>query len=113
MVNLRRANVVELAVTWFAEIVAAVFVVMVALHLEAQELGRDKHWLLKPKLHMLQESLEFDCMMHGQSPRLFWTYKDESWGGLVASMAERRGGAKSAAAIGLLVMQRYRAWVNE
>ena len=61
----------------------------------------------------LQELLEFDCMVHGQSPRLFWTYKDESWGGLVASMAERRGGAKSAAAIGLTVMQRYRAWVNE
>ena len=44
---------------------------MVALHLEAQELGRDKHWPLKPKLHMLQELLEFDCMMHGQSPRFF------------------------------------------
>ena len=34
VVNLRRANVAELAVTWFAEIVAAVFVVMVALHLD-------------------------------------------------------------------------------
>ena len=35
MVDLRRADVAELAVTWLAEVVAAVFVGMVALQLDA------------------------------------------------------------------------------
>ena len=46
-----------------------------------------------------------------QSPRLSWTYADESWGGVVAKIAARRGGFKSAAGVGLIVMQRYRAFL--
>lgn len=85
----------------------------VALNLEASHFGRDKHWKIKPKLHLLQELLEYDCLRTGQSPRLFWTYTDEHWGGVIAQIAERRGGPRNAAAIGVTVMQRYRAFVHE
>ena len=86
---------------------------VVALNLEAEHNGKDKHWKVKPKIHMLQEMLEFDCIRTRQSPRLCWTYLDESWGGMVAAMAERRGGPKSAANIGITMMERYRAFVND
>ena len=82
-----------------------------ALNLEARHMGRDKHWKMKPKLHLLQELLQFDCLRTGQSPRLFWTYLDESWGGVVANIAARRGGKKSAASVATAVMQRYRAFI--
>jgi hypothetical protein len=86
---------------------------MVALSLEAQAKDRPKHWKIKPKMHKLQELLEYDCVRTGQSPRLFWTYLDESWGGIVAAMAMRRGGPKSAESIGTTLLDRYRAFVNE
>ena len=82
-----------------------------ALSLEADARGLGKHWKMKPKLHLMQELLQYDCLRTGQSPRLFWTYMDESWGGIVASIAARRGGPKSAASVGLTVMQRYRAYI--
>jgi hypothetical protein len=85
---------------------------LVALRLEAEAKGKEKHWKLKPKLHMLQELLEYDCLKTKQSPRLFWTCLDESWGGAVANMACRRGGPRSAESICRTVLERYRAWVN-
>jgi hypothetical protein len=91
----------------------ALCIKFVALQQEALHHGHAKLWKLKPKFHMMQELLEYECVRTGQSPRLFWTYADESWGGQVAKMATRRGGAKSPEAIGEAVMSRYRAWVNE
>ena len=83
-----------------------------ALHLESECLGIPKHWKMKPKFHLLQELLQYDCLRTKQSPRLYWTYADESWGGIVAAIATRKGGPKNAAAIGLTVMQRYRAFIG-
>ena len=85
----------------------------VALSLEAEQLGRVNHWAIKPKLHLLQELLEHDCVETGQSPRSFWTYVDESWGGIVANLAGRRGGPKSAEGVNRQVMTRYRIFLKE
>ena len=63
-----------------------------ALNLEAEARGRPKHWKMKPKFHLIQELLQYDCLRTQQSPRLSWTYADESWGGVVAKIAARRGG---------------------
>jgi hypothetical protein len=82
-----------------------------ALNLEAEARGRPKHWKMKPKFHLIQELLQYDCLRTQQSPRLSWTYADESWGGVVAKIAARRGGFKNAAGVGLIVMQRYRAFL--
>jgi hypothetical protein len=86
---------------------------LVALQLEAEHHSKEQHWKLKPKLHCMQELIEVHCLQSKQSPRQFWTYADETWGGVVANMARRRGGAKSPEAIGESLMSRYRAWVNE
>jgi hypothetical protein len=48
----------------------------------------DAHWHIKPKLHLFQELCEF-CP---RSPRLFWCYKDETFGSLCAKLAVRRSG---------------------
>lgn len=83
--------------------------ILLALHLEAVSLGRDKHWKRKPKLHLLQELLEYDCVQSQQSPKTFWTYLDERWGGEVAKIASRRGGKKTASLIAVSLIHRYRA----
>ena len=46
------------------------------------------HGHIKPKLHLFQELCEF-CP---RSPRLFWCYKDETFGSACAKLALRRGG---------------------
>ena len=49
-------------------------------------------WRTKPKLHLLQEILEYTALEAG-SPSRYWTYMDESWGGWLATTGgqERRG----------------------
>lgn len=84
-----------------------------ALSAEAEQTGNSLGWVIKPKFHLMIELLEIDCIKHRQSPRKFWTYLDESWGGTLADIAERRGGPKSAVAIAESVLQRYRAWVTK
>jgi hypothetical protein len=83
-----------------------------ALATEAELRGHGAAWRLKPKLHLLQELLEYDCIEHGSSPRTFWTYYDESWGAWVADAAARRGGHKAAATIAANVLNRFRAWAK-
>ena len=51
-------------------------------------------WQLKPKLHLLQELMEYQSPVFG-SPRLYWCYRDESWCGFWAKAAKRRGGANN------------------
>ena len=46
------------------------------------------HWHIKPKLHLFQELCEF-CP---RSPRLFWCYRDKTFGSACAKLALRRGG---------------------
>ncbi len=78
-----------------------------ALFRRSEAIGEDR-WRATPKLHMVQEMLEFDAFTFG-SPKSFWTYVDESWGGHVAKIATRRGGAKLPASIALEALDRFRA----
>jgi hypothetical protein len=78
------------------------------LEREAQASG-SKEWNMKPKAHMFQELCEFVSQDMG-TPEHFWTYKDESWCGIIAKSAKKRGGQNNAATIGARLLQRYRAW---
>jgi hypothetical protein len=46
-----------------------------------------KNWRVKPKLHLFLE-----LAASGSQPSLFWTYRDEDFGGTCVRMARRRGG---------------------
>ena len=75
--------------------------------------GRDlARWRMKPKIHLLQELIEFIAPELG-SPDLWWTYRDESWGGCLAKYGERRGGPKHAAAVALAVLRRFMSSFND
>ena len=52
---------------------------------------REALWKFKPKHHLFQELAEYSqgC------PTLFWTYRDEDFGGSLASLARSRGGRNS------------------
>lgn len=63
-------------------------------------------WQLKPKLHLLQEMVEIASKSLG-SPELYWTYKDEDFGGKCAELARTRGGAVSPAGFGLRLLQKH------
>lgn len=60
-------------------------------------------WRCKPKLHLFQELAEF----HVDCPSLFWTYRDEDFGGSIAQLARKRGGAKTPWAISKSVLDRH------
>lgn len=68
-------------------------------------------WRAKPTLHMFQELIQFIGPEFG-SPRHFWTYLDESWGGWLSRVATRRGGPKFAASCALNMINKYRAVVT-
>lgn len=82
----------------------------VALENEAVANGDDAAWRVKPKLHMMQELIEYLGPELG-SARFFWTYQDESWGGWLSNTAERRGGPKHASTVALGLLNRWRALV--
>lgn len=79
-----------------------------SLEQEALRDGQPAKWRVKPKHHLFVELLEFTAPEAG-SPALFWTYADESWGGVLAKAAARRGGPKFAAGCALNVISRFRA----
>ena len=68
------------------------------------EQGDTFSWRLKPKSHLLCELARAHV-----NPSLFWTYKDESWGGHMAITNERRGGTYSMLAVSRVAMARWRA----
>ncbi len=78
-----------------------------ALAEEAVAAGKTA-WVQKPKLHLLQELLEFATTEMG-SPENFWCYRDESWVGFLGKMAHRRGGADSPLVAATRALERYRA----
>ncbi len=53
----------------------------------------NKVWFMKPKLHLLQE-LTFQMLTSGD-PTHYWTYKDEDYMGLIASLGNSKGGPRS------------------
>ena len=64
-----------------------------------------KLWRVKPKLHLMQEL----CEMKGDNPAKYWCYRDEDFGGSLASYARHKGGANSFAASGTKMLRRYMA----
>lgn len=79
-----------------------------ALQEEAREAGNYLLWHMKPKVHLLQEMIEYQAEVFG-NPAEYWTYRDESWCGYWASCSRRRGGANSAARTTERFLNRYRA----
>jgi len=65
-------------------------------------------WKVKPKLHMMQELLEYQSHELG-NPRGYWEYRDEDFVGLVSRLAARKGGPATPKACARGVLQRYRA----
>ena len=61
-------------------------------------------WRVKPKLHLMQELCEEQL---GCRPALFWTYRDEEFGGSLAALGRRRGGAHSASGVSTSIVLRF------
>ena len=57
------------------------------LEAEALEGGDEILWHIMPKLHLCEHLCEMQC-----SVKDFWTYKDETTGGVLAKFFARRGG---------------------
>ena len=85
-----------------------VCVLYTALHEEMVASGKPLLWDLKPKVHLLQELVEFQAFELG-NPRHFWCYRDESWCGFWAKVSKRRGGANSSAMTPKRFLNRFRA----
>lgn len=61
-------------------------------------------WRIKPKLHLFQHLTE-----SGSNPSDSWFYRDEEFGGSVAQVGRRRGGANTARSAGVNVLNKFRA----
>ena len=61
-------------------------------------------WRVKPKMHLMQELCEESL---GERPALSWCYRDEEFGGSLAQLARRRGGAHSALAVANAVILKF------
>ena len=83
-------------------------VLYISLAEEALARGRDLMWQPKPRMHLLQEMVEYLAPEHG-SPKHFWCYRDESWCGFWARASKRRGGANTASVTAMRFLNRYRA----
>ena len=81
-----------------------------ALEQEALAAGFNYAWRAKPKLHMLQEMVEYAADDWG-SPENFWTYVDESWVAFVGKLGQRRGGRIGPNVPATRMLQAYRAGV--
>ena len=62
-----------------------------------------KKWRAKPKLHLFLE-----LASSGSQPSLFWTYRDEDFGGAIAKMSRRRGGMAKPGATSSGVLQKWK-----
>ena len=71
-------------------------------------LGDPLYWRQKPKIHTFQELAEYQAFELGH-PARFWTYRDESFVGVVAKMAASKGGPKNAATAARLTLTRFKA----
>ena len=64
-----------------------------------------RRWAVKPKLHLFLEL----SVCAETTPSKYWTYRDESFGGFVSSMCERRGGALTPISVGTSFFDRFAA----
>ena len=90
-----------------ADLSRRVALLYTGLEMEAVAKGNTYSWRVKPKLHLMQELIEYQCQQSG-SPCQYWTYKDESWGAWLAAASVRRGGRKTAWGVALSSLLRFR-----
>jgi len=64
------------------------------LEKEALANGDLVRWRTKPKIHLMEELIEYQTIELG-APCEYWTYKDESWGMWLSNVTARRGGQKN------------------
>jgi len=63
----------------------------------------NKLWRVKPKLHLFQEM----CECSNSRPSTCWTYRDEDFGGSMASTSRRRGGKASPSSMATAVLTKF------
>jgi hypothetical protein len=63
----------------------------------------DPFWRMKPKLHQMQEL----CEMSVHCPSKNWSYRDEDFGGFIASLVRIRGGAATAKRVGQVALAKF------
>jgi hypothetical protein len=68
-------------------------------------------WRVKPKLHLMQELLEYQSFLLG-NPRGFWEYMDEDFVGVMSTLALKKGGRNTHKACSHGVIDRYRALLS-
>lgn len=68
---------------------------------------RESEWRVKPKLHLFLE-----LCSDGSRPAMFWTYRDEDFGGSCAAWARRRGGLLSPGATSKTLLSRFKMKCN-
>lgn len=69
----------------------------------ALESALPQQFHLKPKLHLFQELTQ----MSKSCPSLFWTYRDEEFGGSVAQISKRRGGSNNPVATAKCLLHKF------
>ena len=74
---------------------------------EALAKGDAVSWRCKPKVHLMEELIEYQCVVAG-APCEYWTYKDETWGAWVSKACMRRGGKKTATNVAYSGIRRFR-----
>lgn len=75
----------------------------IALETAMQQRGDHVSWRVKPKMHMFLE-----LCSDGSQPSLFWTYRDEDFGGACAHLARRRGGLMRPGSTSDSLLRRFR-----
>ena len=55
-----------------------VALLLCGLEMEALSVGDCTRWRTKPKVHLMEELVEYQTVEHG-SPCEYWTYKDARW----------------------------------
>ena len=60
---------------------------------------------VKPKMHLLLHLMSSTCCTLGP-PASLWNYSEEDWGGKMARIAKRRGGADNPGPVALALLDR-------
>ena len=77
------------------------------LEMEALTVGECTRWRTKPKVHLMEELIEYQTVEHG-SPCEYWTYHDETWGMWLPHVTARRGGKTTSWGMAFSSMVRFR-----
>ena len=81
-----------------------------ALEQEQLAAGVEKRWKVKPKLHLFLELSMYLCLQRQRgNPRTFWTYADETHGGIMRTVATSRGGKNSSLASAFRLLSMWSA----